>query len=573
MGLQGAEEGDRHARDRSLERRVAGGVVDHDHRDGTRRLAVRGAVHAGADAAHAHHDLAGRPGVLGRIAAEADPAGSVREDEDRRGAHGQRPVVVVGQDDAVNVDAGGGQGRERGVDRGDAEGAAGDTRRTGEVGARAVVPGRGDDHDAGQRCVVRGDRVDVGVPAERGAERHVDDVDAVDDGLVDRRHHDVIGGRPLAAEDSVGPQRRLRGDARTDQEGVAAERSAVVGSAERRSARQDPDAGGGAGDVRAVAVAVEGIGVGLRRVDRRVIGTRVVGVAHEVGAAGHLGVGERGSADGQSVVGREVGWVARASEVGVVVVDPGVDDADGDAGARGAEILPGGRRADVLDAPLVIQVDLLHGVHGAHASQVREGPDLRCGDADRHPIVGVLELAENATAGRGDARLELVLTRSERGADRLAFRLRELAALPERLPLPYRDRLGGELEDDAHLPVRAEGDRHELQPEAADVDPLEARRRLGGRRRGKHRRAQQGGDGDKHQETSFHDTPLQAMPTSPLRSAAPTAAFLRHGSGRPAAMTRHTGPRRASPGTMAGKYYRARCASTRLRPGRRPAPR
>ena len=118
------------------------------------------------------------------------------------------------------------------------------------------------------------------------------------------------------------------------------------------------DAGGGPRHVRTVAVAVERVIVGLRRRGRAIgaalarggrtaravpVGAGVVAVAREVVAADDLGrrecrgrrapgAGLRAARPVEPVVAVVVGRGARATEVGVVVVDAAVDDRDPDAG-------------------------------------------------------------------------------------------------------------------------------------------------------------------------------------------------------------------------------------------------
>src|SRR4029077_18979644 len=102
-----------------------------------------------------------------------------------------------------------------------------------------------------------------------------------------------------------------------------------------RAAAQHAEAGESSGGVRAVAEAVEWGGVGDRDGSGRV---GVVSVAGEVESALDLGrcrpeqgwVGRRGARR----LGRVPGcYRARSAEVGVRVVDAGVDDADLDARA------------------------------------------------------------------------------------------------------------------------------------------------------------------------------------------------------------------------------------------------
>src|SRR5262249_30518758 len=118
---------------------------------------------------------------------------------------------------------------------------------------------------------------------------------------------------------------------------------------------EDAEAGGGAGHVRAVAVAVERVGIRHRR-RVAVLAGGVVVVADEVGAALHLGrAGAEKRRVGRRGVHRERGFVAvdrsGTAEVLVRVIDAGVDDADLDSlTVHAARAGPGDRRPDARDA-------------------------------------------------------------------------------------------------------------------------------------------------------------------------------------------------------------------------------
>ena len=114
-----------------------------------------------------------------------------------------------------------------------------------------------------------------------------------------------------------------------------------------RAVRQDAGARGRAGDVRAVAEAVERVGIRMRnRLVSRGVGLGVVAVADEVGAALDT---RRGRAEpAPAAVGGGLAAPARlvrrdgarTAEVRVRVVDPRVDDGDLDAFAVKAEASP-----------------------------------------------------------------------------------------------------------------------------------------------------------------------------------------------------------------------------------------
>ena len=156
----------------------------------------------------------------------------------------------------------------RGVDRSGRDGALGRARRARDVLRRAAVAGGGDDDHAGLGRVRRGDCRRVVLRAEGRAQGHVDHVHVVVDRPLDRVDGDV--GRAFAAEDADAVDVGLRRDAWTDAPAVAGDRRGVVGAVVGRARRGHARACGGAGDVRAVAVAVERVRVGMR--DRLEVG-------------------------------------------------------------------------------------------------------------------------------------------------------------------------------------------------------------------------------------------------------------------------------------------------------------
>ena len=228
-----------------------------------------------------------------------------------------RPVVVEGHLAALHPGDAGGSGHPQPVEQlegvdgaGDGQGAhrvAGGAAGVGEV---AVVAGRGDgEHAVGRQLVDHGV---LGVVDRRvvGAEREVDDVEVVGEVAVTvgvqgpvERLQGVLGGA-LAAEHLQAVERGSRGRAGADLHGeqlLAGQGGVVAG--EGGAAGRHAVARGRAGDVRAVVVAVQRVGVGLG--DRILVGVgaavveRLVGpvvVAHEVGATADLGPAERPAA-------------------------------------------------------------------------------------------------------------------------------------------------------------------------------------------------------------------------------------------------------------------------------------
>ena len=174
---------------------------------------------------------------------------------------------------------------------------------------------------------------------------------------VERRQDHVC--RSLAAEDPQRVQRGLRRHARADptsSERACAQRAVAAG--ERLAVSGHAVSRGGARHVacrapRSPAGSGRGAGPAVRRRSGR-----VVAVADEVVAADDLGGRvSRAAAGSRRGVRRLVRRRrARATEVGVGVVDAGVDDADPDALAGDPGLLPGGQRLDQLAGRGVVDV-------------------------------------------------------------------------------------------------------------------------------------------------------------------------------------------------------------------------
>ena len=190
--------------------------VDEHHRDAARGLDRRGLVGAGHDAAVALHDLAGDLGRVER-AGSAEPdvrssrAGETGVDRgDERGLSGRVGRRDRGADERRAV-------AEDDLEVGAAEGAR---RDRGEPGARVVegagtgaaVPCRRGDEDAGARGAQEGELVGRDRVGLRGAaDREVDDVDTVGDGVVDRGD-DVLGEAAGVHAGLAGPADLVRRD-------------------------------------------------------------------------------------------------------------------------------------------------------------------------------------------------------------------------------------------------------------------------------------------------------------------------------------------------------------------------
>ena len=184
----------------------------------------------------------------------------------------------------------------------------------------------------------------------------------------------------------------------------------------------------------------------------------VVRVTHEVEAAFDL----RGCRAHEARVGwrgaRRLGGVpcrhrARAAEVGVRVVDSGVDDGDVDAGTGEAEGAPRLRRADEGNAVDVVNFERRHGVDGGHARQAGELRNVLLGHDHVDAVVGVLHLADDLGAGRGQLAVELVLLGGELVADGLLLARRKRLSALAGVGLLHRNRRVRHLQHNGHWPV------------------------------------------------------------------------------------------------------------------------
>ena len=244
----------------------------------------------------------------------------------------------------------------RGVDGGDRDRAVGATAGAPiDVGVRPLVAGRGDDVTPG-----RGQRVDT--PATRGSSREPNgepsDMLTTSTPSLSRPVHGGDDRRPR----SPSPRSRTRGRHRSSAFGATpgptfqvlpCTRGRVVRAGVGRAVGEHAEAGrvpatwepwplqsSGSGSGFGIEA-----GVGRRRRRRRRSRSR-----RRPWRSGTL----PGSIDGRRRW-REVGRVARAAEVGVGVVDTGVDDRDLDAGAGEAVVAPGGGRADERHAAIVVE--------------------------------------------------------------------------------------------------------------------------------------------------------------------------------------------------------------------------
>ena len=399
--------------------------------------------------------------------------------------HRKRPVVgVEGGDAAADADRGPGE-RGVGIDGRDRDGAAARPGGARHVGARAFVTGCGNDHDAGAGGVFRGDGIGRVRSAEVGAEGHADHVRAVEDGPVDGFGHDIGGAG--AAEDAIDVEAGLRRNSGSDPE--------VLGAVDRRVVRpgiggavgQDALSGRGAGRMGAVAVAVEWVAVRMRHGGRRA-GRRagVVVVADEVVAHRHLGAREGdgravGVGGGQrGVVSQPVGVVGRlagSAEVGVVVVDAGVDDGDLDPDSGEAGRGPGLRSADERHALGQVGLVRRDEVDPGDAGHRRQSRDLGGLDVHMDTVIGVLHLADDHAAGLADRVHDRLLLGLHLAPPGISLGLGHGRAVVLRVADHARDGLVRHLDDHVHHSRGVDQRGQKLGIDIADVQPLEARDR------------------------------------------------------------------------------------------------
>src|SRR5207249_416260 len=98
----------------------------------------------------------------------------------------------------------------------------------------------------------------------------------------------------------------------------------------------DTEAGGGAGHMRPMSVAIEWVGVGVRNAPDRVGIGGIIGVAGEIDPTKDLGSREGARLDDRAVVAGVGSERSGAAEIGVGVVDPTIHDTDAYPAARGA---------------------------------------------------------------------------------------------------------------------------------------------------------------------------------------------------------------------------------------------
>ncbi len=304
----------------------------------------------------------------GSAAGPCERAAAARRDDGRAGRRGVADAPVVGCH-AERSDA-----RERVVERRDADGVAADAGRGGgvETVAPFVAGRRHHDHPALRQAVRRLRRWIVR-PLIRCADADVEDVGAVLVCAFHRRQHHLRRRRAGAAEDAVGEQVDLRRDTRD------------------HAVRADD-----AGDVGAVTVAIIGQRIGHR--DRAVAGriaVRIEGVADEIPALRHPAVDPEA-----------------AAEIGMVVVEAGIDHGDTDpaTGEPPSLLEPfdagrrpgGGERAFRLPPGIGLCAPRRDNrVHGAHARHRPQGIGTVGICLDRQAVPQIAEVARLAIGDAG----------------------------------------------------------------------------------------------------------------------------------------------------------------------------
>ena len=264
-------------------------------------------------------------------------------------------------------------------------------------------------------------------------------------------------------------QLRLRGHPRSDEE-PGVDDVLVVRSGVARTVEPDPRPGGRARDVRAVSVAVQRVGVRLR--GALVLVGWVVVIADEVPAAHDPGGGECARLDDRTLVAGVLLRVAPAAEIGVVVVDTAVDDADAYPGTGRAQVLPHLRGSDEGHRAEVVDLSQGDPVDTDDARQAGELGRASRGDPHPDPVVRVLELRVHRAAEPFDVGHDHVLGRVEGRGDLSQDARRELTARIERVGLDHRDRRALQLDHDRDQTVRIQHGRDERGVDGLERQPL-----------------------------------------------------------------------------------------------------
>lgn len=138
------------------------------------------------------------------------------------------------------------------------------------------------------------------------------------------------------SEDAQGIERSLRRGARPDAQ-TPEGRAIVIRPGVGRPVGLDAVARRNPRDLRAMLIAIHRIGIGHRRIGA------IVGIAREIISADHLrhpedGIATDGIVDDGAVVGLIIGQRTRPAEIGVLIINARVNDADLDARAGNSTI-------------------------------------------------------------------------------------------------------------------------------------------------------------------------------------------------------------------------------------------
>ncbi len=292
-----------------------------------------------------------------------------------------------------------------------------------------------------------------------------------------------------------------------------------------------------------MAIAVEWVAVRMRDGVRGNGGRGIVVIADEVVAHRNLGAreghrravgigGRQRGVVGQAV--RVVGRVARAAEVGVVVVDAGVDDGDLDARTGVAGRSPGLGRAYVrhaLSERRLVDRDQVDAGHARHRRERRQIGGLH---VDVDAVVRILHLADDDAAGLADGIDDRLLVGLDLRPPGVALGSRHGRAIVLGITNLAGDGLIGQLDHDVHDAAGVDERRQQLGIDLAHVDPLEpGGLRAPGNRCGWGQRPDyEGRDGQGGECATSHPTPpveFLREGVAPSRRPAPTADVLPSG--------------------------------------------
>ncbi len=255
----------------------------------------------------------------------------------------------------------------------------GRSRRRGADDVRLVDAVAGRSHREGADCggVLHGLRqVIVDGGAVVGAQRHVDDVD-------------VVGHRPVA----VGVEGEVHALDQGDAAAGGGHRRADLDGVQAHPGGDAAEAADDVGDVSAVAA----VGPIIQRIGVRGLGGVGPVAAHEVVAADDLRGGEGARLDDGRVVGVVLIDIAAAAQVGVQVVDAGVEDRHPHPGAVVAHALDR-RSPDVGHGLGQVLLEVADEPDGGHVRVGRQPGQRRGVDLGEDGVEGDLRCAQDLAA-------------------------------------------------------------------------------------------------------------------------------------------------------------------------------